>query len=95
MSPLIITAALSLLALDAAPATSPNTTAASAKAKAETAYWNQMICEDRPYVGSRFIRHICVTRAQRWYQWQRAGELERHMGEEVGLPSEGNIIPSN
>ena len=101
MSPLVITAVLSLLAFDAPPATSPTPAAAAAKArspsKAEIDYWNQMTCEDRPYVGSRFIRHICVTRMQRWYQSQRTGELKRRMGEEAGLPlsPEGNSVPYN
>ena len=103
MSPLIITAALALVAFDAAPATSPTSAPAPAAAqakgpsKAEIEYWNQMTCEDRPYVGSRFIRHICVTRMQRWYQSQRTGELKRRMGEEVGLPlsPDGNSVPYN
>ena len=99
MSPLIITAALLLLVSAAAPAASPTAAVAAAgvKASAKTGpdYWNQVVCEDRPYVGSRFIRHICLTRLQRYYQHQRLDTLERRMGEGVGLPPEGNSIPSN
>ena len=28
---------------------------------------NQVLCADRPVVGSRFVRHMCYTRAQ-WSQ---------------------------
>lgn len=31
---------------------------------------NEVLCADRPIVGSRFIRHICMTRAQ-WSQLKK------------------------
>jgi hypothetical protein len=36
---------------------------------------NEVLCADRPIVGSRFIRHICYTRAQ-WSELK--GEQQLH-----------------
>jgi hypothetical protein len=46
---------------------------------------NEVLCADRPIVGSRFIRHICYTRSQ-WAQLksvqQRAtGQMISHLNE--------------
>ena len=50
---------------------------------------NQVLCADRPIVGSRFIRHICYTR-QQWAQIKfvqvfHTNKMMRRLGEDAGL----------
>ena len=50
---------------------------------------NEVLCADRPIVGSRFIRHICYTRAQ-WSQLKNVqqyhtGRMVRQLGEQSGM----------
>lgn len=46
---------------------------------------NEVLCVDRPIVGSRFIRHICYTRAQ-WaelksVQMRATGQMISHLND--------------
>lgn len=50
---------------------------------------DQVLCADHPIVGSRFIRHICYTRAQ-WSelkseQHYHTDRMMRRLGEEAGM----------
>ena len=99
MSPLIIAPALSILALEATPATSQNATAEPAKVSAPAVANdpNKVICKAQPVTGSRFETRVCMTRTK-WadLERQRARVLdsfERHLGENAGLPTGGNSVP--
>ncbi len=94
MSPLILAAALSILA----PAAAGVTVTGHHVVKFDDTRMdiinnggppNEVLCSDRPIVGSRFTRHICYTR------WQWAGlkdeqhyhtsRMLRRIGEDSGL----------
>jgi hypothetical protein len=50
---------------------------------------NEVLCADRPIVGSRFIRHICYTRSQ-WAELKGLQQLHtsrmlRHLNEDSTL----------
>ncbi len=50
---------------------------------------HQVLCADRPIVGSRFIRHICYTR-QQWAQIKfvqvfHTNKMMRRLGEDGGV----------
>jgi len=69
MAPIILAAALSILA----PAVSGVTVPGQHPLKFDDTQMdiidnggdpNQVLCADRPIVGSRFVRHICYTRGQ-------------------------------
>ena len=50
---------------------------------------HQVLCADRPIVGSRFIRHICYTREQwgqiKFQQAYHTNRMMRRLGEDGGL----------
>ncbi len=104
MSPLIVATALSLLALDAAPAMSQTATVAPARADASPKTDSaddpaKVICKRQPITGSRFERRVCLTRAD-WVELERrrlevTGAFERQLGESTGLGPGGNSIPAN
>ena len=99
MSLLIIASALSLLALDAAPAAASAARTEPSTAAAETSdYYNRAdICTDRPITGSRFMRRVCITRAVQAEQERRMLLFKNHLGETVGYkPIDSNdAIPAN
>jgi hypothetical protein len=76
MTPLIVASVLSMLALDAGQATSkppaptPTPTAVTVAQQSDADDPNKMICHNEPITGSRFVKRVCMTRAD----W---GELER------------------
>ena len=98
MTPLIITAALSLLALDNTPATNPPpTTVAPATVTTPAKSTNpnddpdKVICKNQPMTGSRFEKRLCMTRADWGEQERRLQEFERHLGESPATHSGGGM----
>jgi hypothetical protein len=95
MTPVIVGAALALLALDAAPATSPptaTTPAAADKAGADPANDpDKVICKKEAITGSRFEKRICMTRAEWGEQERRTQEFERHLNETQTAHSGGGM----
>ena len=96
MTPLIIAAALSLLALDSGPATSqpgaaaPDKAATSHKSK-DADDPDKMICRNQPITGSRFVRRVCMTRAQ-WDERQRQYEqLQRRIDQNPNAAQGGGL----
>ena len=53
---------------------------------------NEVLCADRPIVGSRFIRHICYTRGQwaelKGIQHYHTDRMMRSIGENAGIPGD-------
>ena len=97
MTPLIITAALGLLALDSAPATTPTApppgpAAAASHAKpSEIADLDKVICKSQPITGSRFVKRVCMTRAE-WNEQQRhTEEFERHINQTPNGAASGGL----
>ena len=85
MTPLIIGAALALLALDSAPATAPTTEVKPAVVAGQKtddlADLDRVICRNQPITGSRFNKRVCMTKAQ-WGEQQRQTEiLERRLNQ--------------
>ena len=87
MTPLIIAAALSLVALDSTPAASqPGTTVAPATVKGAKATDSdtdpdKVICKTEALTGSRFSKRICMSRSS-WDEQQKQTEVfERRMNQ--------------
>jgi hypothetical protein len=105
MTPLVIAAALSLLALDAAPAVNaggpagPAATPAKPPEAAKTAaYYNDaVICTYYAVTGSHFKKRVCKTRAVIDEENRRNLLFENRLGEMVGYkPLDSNSpIPAN
>ena len=100
MTPLIVTAALSLLALDAAPASSqPNTIAPVQVNGSKTAANgaedpDKVICHKEAITGSRFEKRVCMTKSQ-WDDRQRQVEvLERRLNQ-TATPQGGGGFNGN
>ncbi len=99
MTPLIVATALSLLALDATPASSTQaTTVAPAQVSAPTkAVTNgaddpdRVICHKEAMTGSRFEKRICMTRAQWDEQQRQTADFERRLGEHPNAPMSGGL----
>ena len=59
---------------------------------------NEVLCSDRPIVGSRLIRHICYSRAQ-WLdlkreQYRHTGKMLQHLNDDSGIAApNGNGPP--
>ncbi len=86
MTPLIIATALGLLALDAAPATSPPNTVSPVSVNAPpkpdaVADADKVICRNEPLTGSRFNKRVCMTRAGWDEQQQKVEEFERRINQ--------------
>jgi len=98
MTPVIVGAALALLAFDAAPATSqqpttvsPAVVAGSAAAANGADDPDRMICKNEALTGSRFTKRICMTHAE-WAEQQRKTEdFERRLGEAPSAHSGGGM----
>lgn len=98
MPPLILATALSVLVLDAAPATAPPAPAPAAavgsrKPADAPEPGKKVVCRAQVVTGSRFMRRICMTRAE-WVdydrlQQQEADDFKRRMNAVNGLPSMG------
>ncbi len=104
MSPLIVATALSVLALDSAPATSQTAVVAPAVAAgsqpAKPAPDIRTVCRAEELTGSRFQRRLCLTRAE-WIeldrrQQQEMQDWERRTDEHTGYaPTAGTLIGAN
>jgi len=94
MSPLILATALSILA----PAVTGVTVQSHHPLRLDDTQMdiinnggdpNQVLCADRPIVGSRFTRHICYTRGQwsqlKFEQHYHTDRFMRRMNEDGGL----------
>jgi hypothetical protein len=98
MTPIIFTAALSMLATSVTGVTVPG----QHPLKFDDTQMeiihnggdpNQVLCADRAIVGSRFVRHICYTRGQ-WSelkddQHYHTDRMMRRLNEEGGLGGGG------
>ena len=107
MTPLILAAALSIVALDSGPATSPAPAAPDQAASvtpdraaaAQDAAANKKTCRAQVVTGSRFARRICMTKAD-WVEYdrlqkQQMDQFTRRMNDQVGLPSmAGPSVPA-
>ena len=105
MSPLIVATALSILALDSAPATSQGAAAAPAKPAGSQVAASppdaaRTVCRATELTGSRFQRRLCLTRAE-WIeldrrQQQEMQDWERRTDEHSGYaPTAGTLIGAN
>ncbi len=105
MSPLIVAAALSILALDSAPATAPTATVALAAAAGSgpaspASEDKSRICRATEITGSRFQRRICMSRTE-WVEYDRRQQQElddwvRRTNEHAGYaPTIGTTIGAN
>jgi hypothetical protein len=90
MTPMIVAAALSLLALDAAPASSgsPPTTVkpavVAAPAKEDPlADLDKVICRKEQITGSRFFKRTCMTKAQWGEQDRETEDFKRRITQTV------------
>ena len=106
MIPLVVTAALSLATLGAAPAVShpaaapdgvtvsPATVTAPAKVDlARDA--TKVTCVSEPVTGSRFVRRVCMTREQRAERDRQMAAYQRQIDTAVGMKPLGSPIGSN
>ena len=98
MTPLLVATALSLIALDATPAsTAPPTTVAPATVTSTKSAANgaddpdRVICHKEAITGSRFEKRVCMTKVQ-WDEQQRQTEdFERRLGEHPNAPMSGGL----
>ncbi len=96
MTPLIVAAALSLLALDSSPATSQPTTVAPAQVSGSQKSsanddLDKVVCHREALTGSRFEKRVCMTKAQ-WDERQRqTDDFERRLGEHPNAPMQGGL----
>ena len=86
MTPVIVGAALALLALDSAPAASPPTTVSPATVEAPKMVGgvtdpDRVICRKEALTGSRFTKRVCMTNAQWQYQEKQTEILERRLNQ--------------
>ncbi len=87
MTPLIIAAALSLVALDSTPAASPSATPVApatvkgAKSVASDNDPDKVICKTEALTGSRFNKRVCMSRSS-WDEQAKQTEIfERRMNQ--------------
>jgi hypothetical protein len=85
MTPLIFATAMSLLALDAGPASAPAAAAPAASATSNADDPDRVICKNQPVTGSRFIKRICMKRSDWDEQVRRTEEGRRKLGESAGF----------
>jgi hypothetical protein len=90
MTPMIVAAALSLLALDSAPANSsaPATTVKPAVVPAPAkedplADLDKVICRKEQITGSRFMKRTCMTKAQWGEQERETEDFKRRVTQNV------------
>ena len=93
MTPLIIGAALALLALDSAPATAPATEVKPAvvtgqKADDANADLDKVVCKTQPLTGSRFTKRVCMTKMQ-WGEQERQTEILERRLNQTATPTGG------
>jgi hypothetical protein len=101
MTPFVVTAVLSLLALDAAPSSSqPNTvsqvqvTSPSKTAANGVDDPDKVICHKEAITGSRFEKRVCMTKSQ-WDDRERQVEvLERRLNQ-TATPQGGGGFNGN
>jgi hypothetical protein len=98
MIPVIVGAALALLAFDATPAesNSPPTTVkpavVAAPAKEDPlADMDKVICRKEQITGSRFFKRTCMTKAQWGEQERETADFERRLGEHPNAPMSGGL----
>jgi hypothetical protein len=98
MVPVIVGAALALLALDAAPAGTgaPPTTVRPAVVTAApkedpVADADKVTCRKEAITGSRFTKRICMTKAQWDEQERQTEDFERRLGEHPNAPMNGGL----
>jgi hypothetical protein len=98
MIPVIVGAALALLALDTAPANSgaPATTVKPAVVTATAkddplADMDKVICRKEQITGSRFMKRTCMTKAQWGEQERETADFERRLGEHPNAPMSGGL----
>jgi hypothetical protein len=82
---LILATAMSMLVTDAGPVTSELAAASPAVSSGAKASGDddpdRVICKNQPVTGSRFIKRICMRRADWDEQVRRADEAKRKFGE--------------
>jgi hypothetical protein len=85
MTPLIF--AMSLLVTDAGPAeaTAPLPPHAKGEKNPDIDDPDRVICKNQAITGSRFIKRICMTRADWNEQTRKTQEAERKLGESAGF----------
>ena len=93
MTPLIIGAALALLALDSAPATAPPTEVKPAivsgqKSDNTTNDLDKVVCKNQPLTGSRFSKRVCMTKLQ-WGEQERQTEILERRLNQTATPTGG------
>ena len=86
MTPVIVGAALALLALDSAPAASPATTVRPATIEAPKMVGgvvdpDRMVCRKEALTGSRFTKRVCMTNSQWQDQEKQTEVLERRLNQ--------------
>ncbi len=92
MTPLIIGAALALLALDSAPAAAPPTDVKPAIVTGHKADdisdLDKVVCKSQELTGSRFTKRVCMTKAQ-WGEQQRQTEILERRLNQTATPTGG------
>ena len=99
MTPVIVGAALALLALDAAPAgtSAPPTTVKPAVVTAAAgkddalADMDKVICKKEQITGSRFMKRTCMTKAQWGDQERDTEDFKRRVTQHVDAPMQGGL----
>lgn len=101
MTPVIIGAALALLALDTTPAaTDSPTTVKPAVVQGSKANNNaaddpdKVICKNEALTGSRFTKRVCMTRAG-WDQQQKQVEILERRLNQTATPTGGGGMNGN
>jgi hypothetical protein len=85
MTPLILAAALSLIAASDVPQTAPTSSTPAANSDKPKDDPDKVICRSQPVTGSRFIKRVCHTRAE-WAQMDaQVQEMERQMREHSAI----------
>ncbi len=93
MTPVIVGAALALLALDSAPATSQPTTVRPATVEAPKMVGgvedpDRVVCRKEALTGSRFEKRVCMTRSQ-WDDQQKQTEIMERRLNQTATPQGG------
>ena len=101
MTPVIVGAALALLALDAGPATTSESTTvkpavvegASSKTTAADDP-DRVICKNEALTGSRFSKRVCMTHAA-WDEQQKQVEVLERRINQTATPTGGGGFSGN
>jgi hypothetical protein len=93
MTPVILAAALAVLAADSAPAASDSTTVKPATVGAAKTVGgvedpDRVICKNEELTGSRFTKRVCMTKAQ-WDDKQRQVEIFERRINQTATPTGG------